>query len=1300
MDEALFGGSTGSSALADARNPTQVRSTSYQKKFIGFQVVNQLLQLLPVHFQLAQNKAGYAAVDALLSSPSSQSQVLSLVFRSRNFLRTFSNNLSSRKNILYGMSLLVKKTLLRFGAAHPTEILAIVSALEDSSAGGHMRFDARTNSNTVLKLLEGLDIQGVQAYVDKIVKLFVNAAPIAPTPADAEDAAAAAAASLAAAAKKAGAKKGSKAAAAPVAVAAPASSSAAASAIDSVDHAELAQQSLDSTRQFCLEQLFALARNKNLPHGPADQQEGSWLHRILQFFLYYGFMDSVAAAKGGPFPDSLAHPLSAKVQALLAEKLFHLLDELLPHAPVSKRALATPSGHAEKKIAADKAKAAAAAAAKKKAAADDEDEEMADSSAAPVVDEKESLASYNSLFSVSGASLPWALRVHQDWVSWTSGKKPLATMIAPLSKDHSAARATALEFIQGLREKYEKLFAKTSAADAAPSEEDKSQLAQLRSLQLLLLHLSLLLLKDDEREFAAPLLDEVQEGVTGLFAPKKAASKSKKAAAAAAAAEDDKPEFINVLVDILLSLLIRPSNLFRDISRSVFSAFASSVNDQALQDLMEVLRKKDKQPGAEGDDEDENSDDFNSDNDEEESDEEMDAGKKKKDGKDADKKKAAPVASNKSTGKKLSKLDLEAAENAKKFAHLAAGAGSGSDDDEDDEQMLDIEGLNKVFASSGPEGAEDSDEENLEKSASYDVHLGNIVRLRNERKTVHKEYATQALHFKLRVCDLVEVFMRSQATNPLILQLFLPMLLAIDASRGNKDSQQLQQKLVTLYKQLCGSKERPAMTPELQTQVRELQTLLMARALRSVHRETLHLTNVALLFLTKISIPNEIAEQVAATEAALAPAPAAAASSSKKSSKSAAAVAPVDSGVSVALNLYRTELVKYISVKHSLLNTKFFTDFCTRFPGLAWSFVGPLAELAQAKLPDSHQASAKKGAAATADHPYAANAFLRNDCFILLGTIFGNRHVLKDHDVSAKFATALPAIQEAIRSTLVASTLPRTPVEVAEEAAAKIEDAESSDDEEEEEKDGDKKGDKKEGGKDARQLKKEREKQKARAKKKRRELKKREAARAAAIAAGKGPNSPEALKQAEHEAAKSNVARLKIMLKFANQAALAFAPASASTSASASPLCNSGVQAALNALPATLATPLKSTLYTFLQSARVEKDSLKLQIDDALLQQARSKPNPNLALKKPAAGTKGAKAAAPAAGSAKKSAPAAAASKSPAKPKSASPAASKSPKVGAPSPKKRALEESASSKKKSSSNGAAKEGEASKKQKL
>jgi hypothetical protein len=1081
--------------------------------------------------------------------------------------------------------------------------LAIVGALEDVSAGGHARFDARTHSDTVARLVDGLDVAGVNSYVDKLIAIFVRAVPVVPTEEDAV------ALRAAAAAKPAAKGKGKKAdaAAAPVAEA-----SASGTAAASVDAAELAQAGLDSTRLFVADQLFGLARNHALPRE--EQQQGSWLHRVVQFFLYYGFFDTAATKAGKsaasfPFTEALASPLSSKVQSSVGDKLFHLLNELLPHAPVSKRAAAVAAAEKSKKE--DKKKKSAASKKKKKGAASDseeeeeEDAEMADAEEEAEVDSK-SQASFHALFAgpaAASSTLPWAQRVHADWSAWTtSGKKsaaPIAALSSPLSEEESAARSKALEFIDVLRGRYAATLAEVGSG-AAPSESQKSELAQMRSLQLLLLHLALLQLKADERDFATPLLDEVQQGVTSHLETLAAASSTKKKGSkkAAAAADPDAPLFINVLVDILLSLLIRPSSLFRELGKAVFAAFAPLVNEEALLELTEVLRRKDKATDNAADDEDENSDDFE---DEEDSEDDDDEEEQKA---SASKKHKAALPGKGKQQAKLSALDVQAQANAAKYAHLRAK----SDDDDDDEDMIDLDTLDAVFAGKKdkPAGlASDSeDDNNLDMAAAYDTHLANIVRLRNEKRAMHKEVAQQSLHFKLRVADLLEVWLRSQARNPLALQLFVPLLLAIDASRSSSDAKQLEARLVALFKKLANGRDHPEVTPELSAHIRDLQTTLMSRAVRTAHRESLHLTNLALLFLAKITLPRDIKEQVAATETALAPVPAA---SSKKSKAAASASAP-ESSVAFVLRLYRTELIKYVSVRHSLLNTRFFETFVTRFPGLAWSFAPLLAEMAQVRLP-SEDTDKQQDAAA----PRAASAFLRNDCFVLLGSILAQRHVvLKDASSSASslFAAALPAIQQAVRTNLLAACLP--PEQRAAADSKRTEEESDSDSEEEAEEvktpaSAKSKAAENNGsaeGKDKKQVEKERweakereRKLKARAKKKRRLQRQKEAARLAAPTAGSALSA----EAAEHEATKSSVMRLKSVLKCANQAALVFPPPASGKSTSPSPIASAPVQQALSALPAHLATPLKAALHNFLQSARVDRASLKLNIDDAAL---------------------------------------------------------------------------------------------------
>ena len=942
VEEALFGGVMTLTQIQQQQQQNagaasnQVKSTSYQKKFIGFQVVQQVLTLLPKAYAAKSE----AAPGSLLHTMS-LNQVLSVIFSSRNFLRTFTNHMTSHKNVLHKSTIHTKAAILALTAKHPDAILTITSHLEDPSKGGHPRFDSRTNSNLIVKLLEGLNVEGIKDYIEKLIQTFIKAEPVVLTDSTDE--------------KKSAPSHGKKSAAA---------------AIEQVDSTDLAQQSLDSQRIFCIDQLFLLARNKNLDQGP-------WLRRAIDFLFYYGFFTATASSKSLPFP-TLEFDLSDKVRTQLQDKLFHLLNELLPHAPVSKRS--SPTDSATKK----KTKKSS-----KNGDSDDDEEEEEDvdmtDGAEDSVDIAAAQANFHALFSSSSTQLPWILQLQKDWSSWLAptgtGKKstPSAVQLSsPLTEEQAAARTKMLAFVDDLRTRYEAALKKHG--DGPLTDELKIQLSQSRSLQLLLLHLGLLLLKEEDRDFAMPLMEEIQEGFEKMLKDADSDKKKKKSTKKAAAEdESNHPLFINVLIDILLSLLIRPSTLFREIARSTFLAFITSVNEEALDELLLVLRRKEKSGQAE-DDEDEDEADFEEDDEDEEEEEEEDEAETKK--------KAA--AAKKSAPKKLS-MDEQAALNAAKFAKFAAT--SDSEGDDSDEEMVDLDELDKAFEDEG-------DDEELAGAAgaldSYDTHLGNIVRLRKERRTAHKETQQQSLHFKLRVCDLLELFIRHESANPLVYRMPIPMLLAVDAARSSKETQQLQQRLVGLFKKLTSAKEHPTVTKESEETIRSLMTTLMARAVRTSNRETLHLTNLSLLSLAKQIIPHEMKAQIEAAVAA---------TSGKK--------AKTVTGVAFVIELYRKELIQYLSVRHSNeLNTKFFTDFFGKFPGLAWVYVDELSALARAKLPEEHQidetkSKSSKGAANANKDLYAASHFRRIECFTLLLSIFNRRGIL----VSARHTyTLIPAV--------------------------------------------------------------------------------------------------------------------------------------------------------------------------------------------------------------------------------------------------------------------------------------------------
>lgn len=65
---------------------------------------------------------------------------------------------------------------------------------------------------------------------------------------------------------------------------------------------------------------------------------------------------------------------------------------------------------------------------------------------------------------------------------------------------------------------------------------------------------------------------------------------------------------------------------------------------------------------------------------------------------------------------------------------------------------------------------------------------------------------TQSLHFKLRVVDLLEIFIKRQGNHPLLITLFLPLVEAI-RNNQSQDKLALHSRLTSLYQKLVSNKE-------------------------------------------------------------------------------------------------------------------------------------------------------------------------------------------------------------------------------------------------------------------------------------------------------------------------------------------------------------------------------------------------------------------------------------------------------------------------------------------------------------
>jgi hypothetical protein len=207
------------------------------------------------------------------------------------------------------------------------------------------------------------------------------------------------------------------------------------------------------------------------------------------------------------------------------------------------------------------------------------------------------------------------------------------------------------------------------------------------------------------------------------------------ASAAAEAAEDgaEPPHHMDVLVEVLLSLLAKPSAVLRDVVERVFRAFAASITPEGVRSMLRVVtrskgRRHSSAKDGSDDSDDEDSDDEDSDEEEEEVEED----------------------------------------------------GGGDDEDDDEEEEDDDEEDAAPRKAQPPKAArdavvdddgEDSDDgAGMEDDAMFkaDAALAAVLSLSKAEKSKKKAAAEALTHFKFRVLSLLEMFIKAQPASPLL----------------------------------------------------------------------------------------------------------------------------------------------------------------------------------------------------------------------------------------------------------------------------------------------------------------------------------------------------------------------------------------------------------------------------------------------------------------------------------------------------------------------------------------------------
>ncbi|KAJ1184813.1 hypothetical protein NDU88_001615, partial [Pleurodeles waltl] len=271
---------------------------------------------------------------------------------------------------------------------------------------------------------------------------------------------------------------------------------------------------------------------------------------------------------------------------------------------------------------------------------------------------------------------------------------------------------------------------------------------------------------------------------------------------------EDEPVWVEVVVEILLSLFSQPSRLMRQVSKSVFGRICPHMTKRALQLILDVLDPEEdpnKESNVEIMEESNKKEKASVEMDDEESNESSDDSSE-----DGD-------AEAKDSDNEEEKNPEDVDENFRQQLMTAFKAANAldtedSDADVDDDTMLALD-------------------ENI--SALFAEQKKRIQAKKDEKEKIRKEKILRR-DFKTKVLDLIEVFLNKQPENPLVFDIIEPLLSVIEQSMSSDTNQQEQdflRKTAHIFKNdLCAAKRYCKNASDIKEDLHVLLERLVQRA--------------------------------------------------------------------------------------------------------------------------------------------------------------------------------------------------------------------------------------------------------------------------------------------------------------------------------------------------------------------------------------------------------------------------------------------------------------------------------------
>ncbi|KAI8998993.1 DNA polymerase phi-domain-containing protein [Trametes punicea] len=369
---------------------------------------------------------------------------------------------------------------------------------------------------------------------------------------------------------------------------------------------------------------------------------------------------------------------------------------------------------------------------------------------------------------------------------------------------------------------------------------------------------------EEEDDAVTEALESCIDGASSMFpAEGKKSKKARKSMGEEKGKEKELPAPIDVLVDAIIGFLEKGTAYMRAVANQVFTLLSGSVQESTIDLILTQLERRDPEELMAGEEDDVKMDDDEEGEDGEGSNDESSSSSSSEDEEEDEEEEGDEEA------------DLELRRKIEEALRVnGIAAATGNSDDESEEELMD-------------------DDQML----AIDEQLAAAFKARASEKGRRKDVDAQreATHFKNRVLDLVDVFVRRQPTSPLVVRVVFPLVELIVGC--GSDEKQLADKATGILRNRIGkSKEVPVLASQ-EDAIKALDELHnLAR--KASTPEILSTLNQCSIYLSRVLLHNSAAEPVQ--------------------------------------KVYRESLMDFIARKASRLNPPFIDDFVKRYPQAAW----------------------------------------------------------------------------------------------------------------------------------------------------------------------------------------------------------------------------------------------------------------------------------------------------------------------------------------------------------------------------